>query len=545
MEASNALAVRRVRFFGLRGSIRRPAWAPEAWASIAVVALFIGVVCWWLSVDRSIPIFDAGLHLSLAVRVYEQLRVGHLDSAFTLSTPYPPFAYLVGALGLWIGGFSAAAPIVAENVVFVSLLALGCYNVGRLAFSPRVGLLAVIFALGSPLIAAQFHVFMTDAPEASMVAVSVWLILATERFSRVWVCLAAGVAVGLGQLTKEPFGFFVAGIVLVTLIKGGWREWRGLAVFAVVALAISMPWYVNDFTFVEGLAQGASHAGANTTVGEGYAPPRFSSANLLWYFWNFVDFQAYLPLFIFSAVGGVWTIVGFVRRRPVSPLAWELTIGAFVAWLAITETFVHDTRYSMPILLYLAVFGTFWIVRIPVRAGRLAATAALVLIVVANTIGLNFGVGKNVRITLPGAEAGLLNTPGLLTIYTDEGFLVRAPHRDGNVLALLQALRRDGMREVAWFNFSQDASISTRSPDFSAGGILAFAALAKLTPITPTSFNNLGAHTAILGHGKPEAGEAPPCVKLSDGTGVWVRLGSPSADRSKDYCPYRHPVFYG
>ena len=52
-------------------------------------------------------------------------------------------------------GWRGAADI-ALNVVFVLLLALGCYNVGRLAFGQLAGVLAVVFALGSPLVIEEF-----------------------------------------------------------------------------------------------------------------------------------------------------------------------------------------------------------------------------------------------------------------------------------------------------------------------------------------------------------------------------------------------------
>ena len=42
----------------------------------------------------------------------------------------------------------------------------------------------MLFVLGSPLLIEQFHVFMIDAPEAALVAVAVWLILASDRFAR-------------------------------------------------------------------------------------------------------------------------------------------------------------------------------------------------------------------------------------------------------------------------------------------------------------------------------------------------------------------------
>jgi 4-amino-4-deoxy-L-arabinose transferase-like glycosyltransferase len=511
--------------------------------SIAVVVLFLGVTLWWLAQDRSIPIFDAGLHLSLTLSVFEQLSLGHVGKALTLSVPYPPFSYLVGALGLWVGGVGVASPIVAENLVFVPLLALGCYHVGRLACGRLAGLLAVVVALGSPLIAAQFHVLMTDAPETAMVAVSVWLIMASERFSRIWVSAAAGVAVGLGEVTKEPFVFFVAGVALVTLIRGGWRQWRGLVVFALAALAIALPWYVHYLSRITSLAEGAA-AGRHASLYSGVAPPPLSGTNLMWYFWNITNAQLYAPLFAFSIAGAAWMVVRLARRRSISPFAWELVAGAFVGWVGITETFVHDTRYSMPLLVYLAVFAGGAVTRLA-RRPRLVAAGALGAIAVANTLAISFGVGGPLRLTLPQAKPTIMGTPGVVTLYSNAGFLVGRPQRDGDVLALMQALRRHGVEAVVWINLSSHELSPLFTPDFSSGGLTAFAQIAGLKVLDGTLVESrLTSHDAVLGHGQIDPGAPRPCVRLSDGTGVWVRIGDPSAREAKDYCPFNHPAFY-
>jgi Dolichyl-phosphate-mannose-protein mannosyltransferase len=521
--------------------IARPRWSAPAWGAIGVGVLFLAITCWWLTQDRSIPIFDAGLHLSLAIAVHHELSSGHLLNALTLTIPYPPFAYLIGSLGILVGGVGIAPLVLAENLVFVPLLALGCYQVGRLAFGPLAGLLAVVFAFGSPLITAQFHVFMTDAPETAMVAVSVWLVIATEGFSRLKSCALAGLAVGLGMLTKEPFAVFLAGIVVVTAMRGGRRAWRGFALFAAIALVIALPWYVYESKQILDIGKDAT-ASSSTLSGYyivGVAPPRLSMANLEWYLWNFVNAQLYLPLFLFAAVGWAWTMVGFARRRPVSPLALELAVGAFFGWAAVTETFVHDTRYSMPLLIYLAVFGAGWIVRLGRRA-RIAAAATLVLVALANTLGASFGVGAQVRTTLPGATLAALEQPGVITFYDNAGFLVSGPRRDGDLLAMLQALRRNGVRGVTW------PAEEALEPDFSSGGVVALVQIAGMEQLGEgVSASQLTPRDAVLAHGKVGPKIPRPCVLLDDGTGVWVRIGDPLVAGTRDYCPLPKPHFYG
>ena len=527
----------------VRARVRAPRWSPEAWGAIGVTTLFLVITCWWLTQDSSIPTFDAGFQLSFAQRVYRELGAGHILKAFQLVQPYPPFVYLIGSIGMAIGGVGVASPIIAENLFFVTLLALGCYHVGKRAFGPAAGLLAVVFALGSPLAIAQFHVFMLDAPEAGMVAVSVWLILASEGFTRVGVSALAGLAVGLGMVTKEPFAFFIAGVLGVTIVRivlawvrDGSLRWRGLAAFAIVALAVAGPWYIQFYSLIHHVASVSVAAAGHPQYINDVAPARYTIDNFTWYFWNFINYQLYLPLFLFAAAGSVWMCVRLVRREPVSSLAPELMVGALVAWVAITETFDHDTRYSEPMLLYLAVIGTGWLMQLG-RTTRMALIAVLVLVACINTLGASFGVGKEVGVSL--ASSQTLQEQGHLTIFSKAGFIVDKPMRDGDMLATLQALRSHGVRLV---DLSENFLIE---PDFSLVGLTALSEIAGLETAVGTPGAKLSARDASFAHGKIEPGAPPPCVRLDDGTGVWIRLGNPGARGARDYCPTRHPAFYG
>jgi Dolichyl-phosphate-mannose-protein mannosyltransferase len=437
-------------------------------------------------------------------------------------------------MGILVGGVGVAPPIIALNAVFVLLLALGCYNVGRLAFGRLAGLLAVIFTLGSPLIIEGFHQFMLDAPEAAMVAVAVWALLATERFSRPGVSVLAGIAVGLGMLSKETFAFFVAGVALATAVRGGRRAWPGAGMFAAVVLVIALPWYLHELPTIHGLsgeALGSSGAQSNVALFRDIAPPRLSSANLQWYFWSFLNAQLYLPLFAFAFVGGVWTMAGFVRRRPVSAFSAELALGAFVSWAALTETYVHDNRYGLPIVVYLAVLGVGWVPRLP-RPACAAIAIVLVLTALANSLGVGFGVGQ--RVATGWGRMASEQWPGTLAVYENRGIWAGAPTRDGDVLGLLKALRRSGIHEVGLYSEQEGAD-----SEFSLPGIKVLAQIAGLrfasNTIDPARANR---HDAFLVHGEAERGFIiPPCTELQDGAGVWVRLGGPGGLATSSYCP--------
>jgi hypothetical protein len=524
-----------------------PPWSGYAWAAIGATATFIALTCWWLTQDHGVPIYDAGDHLETALLFHSMLRAGDLLGPFNHESPYPPLVFLVGALSAFVGGVNLPAPIIGENLVFVTLLALGCYQTARLLGGARAGLLAVLVVLASPLLIVQFHVFLLDAPEAAVVAISVWLLLASQDFSRVGISALAGLAVGAGLIIKVQYPSFVLGIVLIALARGGWRNRRGLVAFAVIALVLGTPWYIDHLaqfsTFVRNAASNPATAPAN-------APPTLSIANLTWYFWSMLNSQLLAPLFALLLGGTAWMAATLLRHRHEAWTAeWgsassamvarlELFAGAVAAWLFITLTPDHDIRYGTPLIPYLAVIATVWIVHLP-RVPRCAAIAVLVLGVIANTAGTTFGVSGRVEVPLGQLVVGGEDEANTIRFYASAGFLIYGPQHDGDVPGLLAALRRSGVRTITW------GVEQSRQPDFSFEGLLPLARIARLTPIvTETPEFGRTTRVATLIHMPVTARSPRPCTRLDDGTGVWVVRFDRAARKLSLYCPYRHPPFY-
>jgi 4-amino-4-deoxy-L-arabinose transferase-like glycosyltransferase len=520
-----------------------PPWSGQAWWAIAITTTFIATTCWWLTQDRSVPIGDAGSHLQVALTYRNFLDAGDLLRPLHTPSAYPPFVHLVGAVSALAGGVNVAAPIIGENLFFVVLMALGCYHTGRLAYGPRAGLLAVIFVLGSPLLIEQFHVFMLDAPEAAMVALTVWLILASERFSRTDISALAGLAAGLGLSSKEHFPLFIVGLLAVVLLRErGWRHWRGILVFAAFTFAAGAPWYIVNLHEVGTIL---SPRGIFTSIAfPGTNPPTLSLTNLQWYGWAILNTLLFAPLFAFAAIGTAWATFALVRRGTVAgSLTPELLGGLATGWLAITITPLHQTRYTMPMLIYLAVLGTGWITTLP-RVPRQAATGTLALAVLATTLGASFGLGGRWSIRLPGTPPPVLGTgaalPYRIVVYSNRDLIVSGPRRDGDVLAVFKALRSNHIAGISW----SLAQAPQNDPVIDSLGISVFAMIAQL-PADPTiPLPRLPSNWAFIIHQR-SLDSAPPCVRLSDGSGVWLRLGNPLAPKGRDYCPLPTPRFYG
>jgi 4-amino-4-deoxy-L-arabinose transferase-like glycosyltransferase len=507
----------------------------EPLVATALTFVFLAISLVWLALDREVPLFDSGAHLTWTTYYRDHIQSGDLLFPFTYWNTYPPLVHLVGAAGMFIGGIDVAPAVIAQNVVFVPLLALGSYQVGRLVYNRLAGALAVFFALGTPMIGGHFHVYLLDAPEAAMVAVSVWLLLASERFTNRSIAAVAGLACGLGLLVKETFVFFLAGLVAVLIVRGGWRNWRGLVLFFGVAVLVGLPWYFAHFSDLYTHASNVNTARATEGPGS-ITPSRWSTKNAGWYVWSSLNHQPLAPLLAFAAAGTIWAIVRYLRWPSSRDFTPELVLGGVVSWIGLTLSMPHDARYSLPALVYLAVLGTGWITALPRLPSRIAI-AVLVLIAAVNTAGASFGFDTRVALALPGAPSGSLLRERQITLFAPGG---HAPRRDGDVLALMRALRRSGVRAVHW-----DLAAEAIGSNFTHQGLGAYAEMADLQGSVTTDYTSLGPRDAYLLRWPLEGtSQRPPCIRLDEATGVWVRLGNPLA-RGQYFCPMQRPALYG
>jgi 4-amino-4-deoxy-L-arabinose transferase-like glycosyltransferase len=498
-----------------------------AWAAGLLTLGFIGLTAWWLSVDASVQYNDGAQHLFFAFSFRDALDHGALLRALGFGQFYPPATYLLGAVSTVVGGVSVATPVLAQNVLYVPLLAVACYRLARRTHAPSssgAGLLAVVFALGAPLIIEQFHVFMLDAPLTALVAATVWLLIESERFARVGLAALAGLTFGLAVATKSLAPAFVIGVLACVLVRGGgWRNWRGLLAFAAVAFAVGAPWYLRQLALGNGDLL-LEAAGSGRDVPPAAAPPTLSLANLAWYGWATLNGLLFAPLFAFAAVGVGAAIARVRRLRPLEDPTLELLCGLGAAWLLLLLMPHHDMRYTMQLLVFLAVLGTTWVVRLP-PAPRAVAATVLIGAICAAHLGATFGVGGETTRRLPGnrnAAYGEGVPPrGRVIVYASENFMVSAPHARPDVLRFFGALRREGIAEIGW-----EDRVERWDRAFEEIGLVAFAYVARVG-VTPEEERTPAVQPgqALLIRAHALGGAGAPCIRLRDGTAVWARMG--------------------
>jgi 4-amino-4-deoxy-L-arabinose transferase-like glycosyltransferase len=480
------------------------------------VVLFIGVSVWWLSEDTRAPDWDSGLHELWSAVVHSELSThGQFWRPFTdWNLAYPPLVHVVGGLSAFVFGVHPMAMILTSNLVFVPLLAFGCFGAGRIAYGPRAGLLAAVFALGSPMFVSMMHEYDLDPPQAAMVAVSVWAVLASRRFERLGIAAVAGTCSGLALMTKETSVVFLAGFLAIAALRAGPRRYRGMLAFAVALGIVAGPWYVYHWHDIRS---------AFTTLG-GYAanavqaPPRFSIRNYAWYGWNLVNEQVMAPFALAFLVGAALAAIRLVRRRiTAEDVEPELLAGVLVSYLGMTYLTHKDPRYTLPMLVYVAVLGTGWIAALARSRPRMGLSAGVIGLGAIYFVGLSAGIGGAVRIKLPGAQETIIY-PRQLTLYETSGWVRGGPVHDADVHGLLDGLRRIGIRDIYLYT-------GPNPIDFNGWGLTTLA-VSEGMGVGPSSLPNYEQAHLILR--PPRSGGPLPCQRMNDGSGIYVVWGAAS-----------------
>ena len=196
---------------------------------------------------------------------------------------------------------------------------------------------------------AMARLALPDLPLTFFITLVIW-----SALERRWTI--AGVAAGLGLLTKGPVALVIPGIVLAPI---WWRERRtttirarDLATVVVICALIALPWY-GAMT----LRHGAEYL-QSFLVGdnlERFATDRFNAPRAIWFYipiliGGMLPWSVYLVTLPWSSVVSVAR-----RRRQLTDGEWRLLLWAFVPLLFFTISIGKQPRYILPVLPPLAI----------------------------------------------------------------------------------------------------------------------------------------------------------------------------------------------
>lgn len=428
-------------------AIGRWRFEPAALWSAALGFAYVCLTTWWVLRDHAIPGGgDPGIHLNTASNAGDLLAdfdIGGLIDLGPVGTEffYPPLVHVIGGIPAALGLAVQDWGTIAVNIVFVPMLVAGVYLSGKRIYGPTAGLLAVLFALCTPMTLSLFHVFVLDAPLAGAVALTVAALLYSDRFARRLPSVLAGGLVGVCMLVKPSAPLYLIGPVLVMLVAGGWRQWRRLLLAAVALAVVAGPYYAIHLDDVLDLGQAST---VGTEIGrtgtEFDRDARISYDNLSWYGWAAINQVYYVPLLALFA-GGVVVAV----RRWRQPGVAELLAGAVVTYLALALVLsIRDPRYALPTVVFVAVIGAGWITTISAAIWRRVLLGLLGLIAAVNVVASVISI-PNVRVLAPNSTFELDNDPATFTFFTDRGYFVGPPVANDLWTRLFDAAEEEGL----------------------------------------------------------------------------------------------------
>jgi hypothetical protein len=357
------------------------------WARLAgLFGALVLVGATWVSLDRRPPEWDHANHLERAVHCRQLLSEqgsGGLREIFAMSSFYPPLVPCATAL---LYGLFPVTPLAAQSVMlgFLGLALVSLFVLGRRLFDPGTGLLAALLFGTAPFVVFSGTNFQLDLPLAAMVSFALLALVRTEGFSARGWSLVAGIAWGLGMLTKPPFALYVLPPVVLTAWRGlreeaPRRRLANLALAVLVGGATALPWYGPRLF---GLSSQVL-ARAYKQAAESEIPELFSSASLLFYP------RTFLPQFgLLAGLLFLWGLWAIARDRAARGLLWSASVVPFGLLLLIQN---RNLRYTLPLLPAVALLAARGLTSLP-SAWRPPARAAVLGVALLQVGAVAFGI---------------------------------------------------------------------------------------------------------------------------------------------------------
>lgn len=299
---------------------------------IALISVIVfHVVSNWIFVSTQVTIlgWDRPAHLTRTLIYNDMLQQVNLRSLFevlTWSWNRPPLFHLTAVPLYRFFGVSTDVALMS-NAVYVTILLLSVYGIGRRMYNARIGLLAAFMVSTYPILFSISRMPYVDYAVTAMVALCIYLLVACSGFRHRGYSLLLGLVVGLGILTKWPFIAFSGGPLVYVAARSGalWdvkasfvakaeassiarRLWASPLLHGVIGLCLALIWYWPNRDRLQGFALGywlipVSSLLVSLTLYILSRPPR-QGANLL------------SALMVGATVASIWSLpnLGFSQR---------------------------------------------------------------------------------------------------------------------------------------------------------------------------------------------------------------------------------------
>ena len=422
-----------------------------------LVAVVTALNVRWRTIETRPPHWDMGHHLANSLIYLNGFSFSHLLRFFQAYLFYPPLVYWVADVFYAVLGNESMWVAILSNAVWLAILALATYGIGRRLWTPRVGWLSVVFVLGAPVIVSTSKEFMLDLPLTAISALALYLLIRADGFSSRRYSLLFGVCCGFAMLVKWTFPLVIA-LPAIHAAATALSQIRLRRVFtpvlnllgaAALTVAVCGVWYAHNWREVGSSSLYFSSHAVDQTNPHG-------AAAALFYVWNLLNVQLYaVPLLLVSA-GIVYSFRRHeLARRNVYPIL--LAGGTFVLF-----TLLHhkDPRYSLPMLPALAIIGTSWLEYVAARARRWIEIGFVAYSAIA-FVAISFGTSllpASIAFDVPAGGIGLER----VALFQQSGLVIGPPtHENWHQVDPFRVMSRAPVAErslgyrgpdTIWFN---------------------------------------------------------------------------------------------
>lgn len=364
---------------------------------ITFVVIYALVNLAWLIKDTLPPPFDQSAHLLIAFKFHQLLSQPEklsLTKLLRATNYWPPLFHFSAALVTRIMGFSPDT-VALTNFFFLILLAAALFKMGKIWFSPSVGLMTVFLTLMSPLVFGLVRDNLVDFCLLTTIVCVQYLIIKSLSGWNMKYGPLLGLSIGCSLLTKWTSPVFFALTTIFVFLETWIKQKRPFKlallralVVILVALAISAPWYLKNLTEFQAGAQHALFADSRL---EG-DPVNFWPS-LIWYLTSLKDVIITNWLLPFFLLGLIFYFIWVKNRRAlIFSLAWICP--ALFVFIIIPN---KDARFILPLFPALALLSAAGLNSFPWKKIRL--TLIIILIVVASYqfFAISFGWPRKIE----------------------------------------------------------------------------------------------------------------------------------------------------
>jgi 4-amino-4-deoxy-L-arabinose transferase-like glycosyltransferase len=320
--------------------------------------LMIALNVFYVLTDTMPPSWDPARHSFNSIKVYDILfdRSSGVIDAWMYYDLYPPIGYIITIPFQMIFGVSYEALVFSIILFWFPITYYFTHKIFREVFNIKDGTETLLnFAFHSNVLLLSFmKQFLTDYPMLTCFVAFSYFLFKSEKFTKAKYCLWAGLASGIGFMTKQSclvfcaifFACYLLWIAYDDLLKKHINTqvqfYTRILFFVLGAALFIVPWFSGwSYMFYYEMN------GIDAKFGQLENDPYPGSLEyFIWYFYALIYYFTW-PGLIILAVGYVTAYLKFENRKLM--ITFLVSLG--IVWVFFTAQWNKDFRFITPIAL--------------------------------------------------------------------------------------------------------------------------------------------------------------------------------------------------